>query len=68
MPKCPPTGGVRLQEVSISGGSTVLQLCAWFLGLGNMQSMSHLIEVLNVDYEHTSFPALSVQLANNKKT
>ena len=24
MPKCPPTGGVRLQEVSVSGGSTVL--------------------------------------------
>ena len=23
MPKCPPTGGVRLQEVSVSGGSTV---------------------------------------------
>ena len=26
MPKCPPTGGVRLQEVSVSGGSTVIQL------------------------------------------
>ena len=24
MPKRPPTGGVRLQEVSVSGGSTVL--------------------------------------------
>ena len=23
MPKCPPSGGVRLQEVSVSGGSTV---------------------------------------------
>ena len=23
MPKCLPTGGVRLQEVSVSGGSTV---------------------------------------------
>ena len=23
MPKCPPTGSVRLQEVSVSGGSTV---------------------------------------------
>ena len=23
MPKSPPTGGVRLQEVSVSGGSTV---------------------------------------------
>ena len=25
MPKCPPKGGVRLQEVSVSGGSTVRQ-------------------------------------------
>ena len=25
MPKCPPTGSVRLQEVSVSGGSTVLR-------------------------------------------
>ena len=24
MPKCPPTGGIRLQEVSVSGGSTLL--------------------------------------------
>ena len=24
MPKCPPMGGVHLQEVSVSGGSTVL--------------------------------------------
>ena len=24
MPKCLPTGGVRLQEVSVSGGSTVI--------------------------------------------
>ena len=30
MPKCPPTGGVRLQEVSFSGGSTVLFLIASF--------------------------------------
>ena len=24
MPKCPPTGGVRLREVSVSGGWTVV--------------------------------------------
>ena len=27
MPKCPPTGGVRLQEVSVSGGAIVFQDC-----------------------------------------
>ena len=27
MPKCPPTEGVRLQEVSVSEGSTVLYIC-----------------------------------------
>ena len=24
--RCPPTGGVRLQEVSVSGGSTVVKI------------------------------------------
>ena len=28
MPKCPPTGGVRLQEVPVSGGSTLHVQCS----------------------------------------
>ena len=31
MPKCPPTGGVRLQEVSVSGGSTVSVSRQWMV-------------------------------------
>ena len=31
MPKCLPTGGVRLQEVSVSGGSTVILNVSFFL-------------------------------------
>ena len=52
MPKCPPTGGVRLQEVSVNGGSTVVQ--KYFIGnillllntnmiIGLLKSFLHLI-------------------------
>ena len=64
MPKCPPTGGVRLQEVSVSGGSTVVLKILMTKGNmfmkieGTLRDQLYLLE--RPELSHQSLPGFNV--------
>ena len=69
MPKCPPTGGVRLQEVSVSGGSTVQLRGTQSFVETKLKLSSGPINDANDDAETNNYSKYTLSVKNlNKQT